>query len=60
MGAAFLCGHCGIENATLDNSAAYIDSWRRKLGQDPKLVVMAAAQAQKAADFILALKWEGQ
>ena len=24
MGAAFLCGHCQIENQTLDNSAAYI------------------------------------
>ena len=24
MGAAFLCGHCRIENRTIDNSAAYI------------------------------------
>ena len=53
MGAAFLCGHAGIENETIDNSAAYIDGWRKKLSTDKKLVVYAAAQAQKAADYIL-------
>jgi antirestriction protein ArdC len=53
MGAAFLCGVAGIEQATLANSAAYIHGWRRVIGDDPKLVVHAAAQAQKAADFIL-------
>jgi len=53
MTAAFLCGHCGIENATLDNSAAYIAGWLRKLRDDRKLVIEAAAQAQKAADLIL-------
>ena len=58
MGAAFLCGHCGIENQTIDNSAAYIASWRQKLGSDPKLIVQAAAQAQKAADFMLDRKWD--
>ena len=58
MGAAFLSGHCGIENRTIDNSASYIDSWRAKLGENPKLVVIAAAQAQKSADFILGRKFE--
>ena len=53
MGAAFLCGHCQIENQTIDNSAAYIQGWLRKLKNDKRLVVIAAAQAQKAADFIL-------
>ncbi|HSR51412.1 MAG TPA: zincin-like metallopeptidase domain-containing protein, partial [Acidobacteriota bacterium] len=53
MGAAFLCGECGIEQATLENSAAYISHWLDKLKSDPRLVVTAAAQAQKAADFIL-------
>ena len=53
MGAAFLCGHAGIENETINSSAAYIDGWRKKLSNDPKLVVCAAAKAQKAADFIL-------
>lgn len=53
MGAAFLCGQCGIEPTTLDNSAAYIASWLKQLRKDKKLVIIAAAQAQKAADFIL-------
>lgn len=53
MTAAFLCGHCKIENQTIDNSAAYIQSWLGKLRNDPKMVVLAAAQAQKAADYIL-------
>lgn len=53
MGAAMLCGVAGIAPATLDNSAAYIDHWRRKISEDPKLVVMAGARAQRAADFIL-------
>jgi antirestriction protein ArdC len=53
MGAAFLCGHCGIEQATLENSTAYIQGWLRKLRNEPKWVVLAAAAGQKAADFIL-------
>ena len=58
MGAAFLCGHCRIEQATLDNSAAYIDSWISRLRGDARLVVTAAAAAQKAADFILGVTFE--
>lgn len=53
MGAAYLCGTCGIENKTIDNSAAYIKSWLRKLKDDVKMVVLAAAAAQKASDYIL-------
>jgi len=53
MTAAFLCGEHKIEMETIENSAAYIQSWLRKLQDDPKMVVLAAAQAQKAADFIL-------
>ena len=53
MTAAFLCGHCGIENATICNSAAYIQSWIKTLRGDKKLAIIAAAQAQKAADYIL-------
>jgi len=53
IGAAFLCGTAGIENRTIDNSAAYIASWLKCLENDNKLVVHAAAQAQRATDFIL-------
>ena len=53
MTAAFLCGQTGIATATLRNSAAYIQSWIRTLKGDKKLAIIAAAQAQKAADYIL-------
>jgi antirestriction protein ArdC len=59
MGASFLCGHCAIERETLDNSASYIANWLERLRDDRKLVVSAAGQGQKAADYILARKWEG-
>ena len=53
MGAAFLCGISGIENRTLNNSASYLRSWLDVLKQDSRLVLVAAGQAQKAADLIL-------
>ena len=53
MGAAFLTGHCGISQPLIDNQASYIASWLKTIRKDAKLVVVAAAQAQKAADFIL-------
>jgi antirestriction protein ArdC len=53
MGAAMLCGAAGIESRTLGNSAAYVQTWINKLETDSRLIVSAAAQAQKAADYIL-------
>ena len=53
MGAAYLCGVAGIENATVTASAAYIQGWLRTLQDDKRLLIQAAAQAQRAADFIL-------
>jgi antirestriction protein ArdC len=53
MGAAYLCGSCGIENITLENSAAYIQSWITSLRHDKRLLLHAATQAQQAVDFIL-------
>jgi antirestriction protein ArdC len=52
IGAAFLCGITGIESATLDNSAAYIQSWLSHLRNDPKLVIQASSKAQKAMDYL--------
>ena len=56
MGAAYLCGVCSIANATLANSAAYLQSWMQVLRQDPTMLVHAAAQAQRAADYIQHLR----
>ncbi|WP_268626967.1 ArdC family protein [Paenibacillus alvei] len=57
IGAAMLCGTAGIDNSTIDNSASYIGGWLRKLKDEKKWLVQAAAQAQKAADYILDIKF---
>ncbi len=53
LGSAFLCAESGIDNSTIGNAASYIDGWLRALSYDPKAIVTAAGQAQKAADFVL-------
>jgi antirestriction protein ArdC len=54
MGAAFLCAIAGIANEHTDrNTAAYIQNWISKLEEDNRLIVHAAANAQRAADCIL-------
>jgi len=58
MGAAFLCGQAGIAESVLENSASYVQHWLEQLKEDKKLIVQAAAQAQKAADFILGVQHE--
>jgi antirestriction protein ArdC len=52
--AAYLSGVAGIERETIPNSAAYLKSWIARLRGDSKLIVGAASQAQRAADYILA------
>ena len=49
---AFLCAEIGIDNSTLDQSASYIHGWLSALAGDVKAVVVAAGQAQRAADYI--------
>jgi len=53
MSAAYLCAEAGISPAVIDNQAAYIQGWLAKLRSEKRMVVTAAAQAQRAADFIL-------
>lgn len=53
MGAAFLTAHCGLSTSDrVKQSAAYIQTWLTVLQNDPTMVVFAAQQAQKAADYI--------
>jgi antirestriction protein ArdC len=59
MGAAFLAAAAGISPPTIEQSAAYIESWRKRLKADKKLVVQAAGAGQRAADWILGVKWDG-
>jgi antirestriction protein ArdC len=53
LSAAYLCAEAGISPAVLQNQAAYIQGWLAKICSDKRMVVVAAAQAQKAADYIL-------
>jgi len=53
MGAAYLCHLTGIQNSTIDNSAAYIKSWISKFKEDKKMLLIASSMAQKAVDYIL-------
>jgi antirestriction protein ArdC len=51
--AAYLCADAGIWPAVIDNQTAYIQGWLAKLRNDKRMVVGAAAHAQKAADHVL-------
>ena len=53
FGASFLCGEAKIDNTTIKNSAAYINSWKKVIKADVTLVLKAAGMGQKAADYIL-------
>ena len=43
----------GIENVLVDNVAAYIQSWIKRLRNDKKVLIEAAGKAQKATKYIL-------
>lgn len=52
--AAYLCAEAKISNGVVANQAAYIAGWlKKRLPDDRKLLIHAAAQAQRAADYIL-------
>ena len=53
IGASFLCSKCRIDSKVIDNTAAYIDGWRKRISSDPKLIIQCASMAQKACDYIL-------
>ena len=52
MGAAFLCARCQIDTATVENQAAYIDSWLRALRSDRRLVSEAAKAARIVIEYL--------
>ncbi len=49
---AFCCAHLGFSK-NITNNAAYIRNWLTILKKDNKAVVSAAADAQRAADYII-------
>lgn len=60
LGASFICGICGIENRTIDNSASYIQNWMKRLTEDVKLFFDSAQAASKAVDYVLGTTKEGE
>lgn len=51
MTASFLVADAGLE-IDIEQSAAYIDSWRQKINESPYIVMSAAGRAEKAARYI--------
>ncbi len=59
IGAAMLCNHLKLDSEkAFKNSVGYLQSWMKKLENDPKLIVYAASKAEKAVKFILDIKDE--
>lgn len=58
--AAMLCGVAGIENKTIEQSAIYLKGWVSKLKDEPKWLLVAAGQAQKASDMILGISHDNE
>lgn len=61
MGAAMLMSWCGIlYEREVENSAAYIAAWRKQCVEDSRLIISAAAKAQRAMDAVLGTTWEDE
>lgn len=57
-GAAFLCAIAGTANThTERNTTAYLQNWIQQLKGDNRLILQAAAAAQKAVDLITGQAW---
>lgn len=54
LGSAFLLGHCGLVDATVEGHAAYIDAWLKVLRADRTAIFTAARLAEEAFAYILA------
>ena len=53
LGAAFVVGHVGFVDATIENHAAYVQNWLTVLKNDKTAIFTASKQASMAYDFIL-------
>ena len=52
LGAAMLCGSLGYTAEPRDDHAKYLNSWIKRLEDDPKIIMRAAAAAEKASAFL--------
>lgn len=51
--ASYLNGHSGIYQTTIEENAAYLQIWLRKLKDNTRWLVNAASAGQRAAEYIL-------
>jgi antirestriction protein ArdC len=56
LGSAFLCADIGITPEVRPDHAAYIASWLTVLKMDKRFIFTAAAQAQRATDYLHGLQ----
>lgn len=52
LASAFCCATIGLDNSLIEDCASYIAGWLKALCDDPRAIVVAAAQAQRAADYL--------
>jgi len=52
LGAAFISAELGLTPDHLDDHAAYLSSWLKSLKSDKRYIFRAAADAQRAADWV--------
>lgn len=54
LGGCFIASELGLPTVErLENHASYLKNWLQKMQDDPKYLLTAAAQAAKAADYVL-------
>ena len=59
LGGCFIASELGLPTAErLENHASYLQHWLQKMTEDPKYLLTAAAQAAKAADYVLSFSRE--
>jgi antirestriction protein ArdC len=56
LSSSFLCAKAGIVADTINSSASYIAGWLRALKNDKRLIISAAALAQKSSGYILRIE----
>ncbi len=56
LGSALLCADLEITLEVREDHAAYIGHWLKALHDDKRLIFTAAAQAQRAADYLHSLQ----
>ena len=59
LGSAFLMGHCGLIEATVEGHAAYLEAWLQVLRSDRTAIFTAARLAGAAYEFIVAREMPG-